>query len=107
LLNHTELYNILIDPTKYGSSNTDSFNDFIESEKELRSNLDEIDSEIWMFLLVAGNYTGISTVEGVEFRPVKYNIGRLRGNHHKEINEFLNQSGIFCSIGATPYGIHP
>jgi hypothetical protein len=76
-LNYTQLYNILSDPTKYGSSNADGFKDFVDSESEVHNNPDDLDSEIWMFLLVEGNYTGISTVEGLEFRPVKYNIGKL------------------------------
>ncbi|KAI8579163.1 hypothetical protein K450DRAFT_243069 [Umbelopsis ramanniana AG] len=74
LLNHTQLYNILSDPLKYGSSNADGFKDFIDTDTETNNNPDDLDSEIWMFLLVEGNYTGISIVEGVEFRPVKYNI---------------------------------
>jgi hypothetical protein len=68
---------MLIDPIKYGSSNADGFKEFASSEIEALNTPDDLDSEIWMFLLVEGNYTGISTVEGVEFRPVKYNIGKL------------------------------
>ncbi|CAO3687710.1 unnamed protein product [Umbelopsis vinacea] len=73
LLNHSELYAILSDPIQYGSSNAADFNDFVDSESDSSSGVDW-NKNITLFLFVEGNYTGISTVEGVEFRPVKYNI---------------------------------
>ncbi|GAB5588491.1 hypothetical protein Unana1_03391 [Umbelopsis nana] len=73
LLNHSQLYSILNDPTQYGSSHTTEFNDFVESESD--TSIDEgLVHNTTLFLLVEGNYTGISMVKGVEFRPVKYNI---------------------------------
>jgi hypothetical protein len=75
LLNHSELYAILSDPIQFGSSNAADFNDFVDSESDSSSGVDW-NKNITLFLFVEGNYTGISTVEGVEFRPVKYNIGK-------------------------------
>jgi hypothetical protein len=65
----------LSDPIQFGSSNAADFNDFVDSESDSSSGVDW-SKNITLFLFVEGNYTGISTVEGVEFRPVKYNIGK-------------------------------
>ncbi|KAM3584604.1 hypothetical protein VKS41_003412 [Umbelopsis sp. WA50703] len=73
LLNYSQLHDMLSDPILHGSSNSAEFRDFLESDTELDFN-NQPDMNCILYLFVEGNYTGVSTVEGVEFRPVKYNL---------------------------------
>jgi hypothetical protein len=75
LLNYSQLHDMLSDPILHGSSNSAEFRDFLESDTELDFN-NQPDMNCILYLFVEGNYTGVSTVEGVEFRPVKYNLGK-------------------------------
>lgn len=74
LLNYTQVYSILNDPILHGSSNSAEFQDFLESDNDMDLKVLH-DMKYTLYLFVEGNYTGVSTVEGVEFRPVKYNLG--------------------------------
>lgn len=73
LLNYTQVYSILNDPILHGSSNSAEFQDFLESDNDMDLKVLH-DMKYTLYLFVEGNYTGVSTVEGVEFRPVKYNL---------------------------------